>query len=78
MNGKKIRTLREAHNLTQEKLADDVGIPQSNLSAVEAGKRGLSIPALRRLAKVLGTTIDDLLTEEVPQSDPVVEAVVAA
>jgi len=78
VNGKKVRVLREARSLTQEKLAEDIGIPQSNLSAVEAGKRGLSIAALRRLAKALGTTIDDLLTEEVPLSDPVVEAGVTA
>lgn len=42
--------------LSQEELAERTGIPRPNISAIESGKREVSMTTLRLLASSLGTT----------------------
>ncbi len=39
--------------LTQQQLADKLGVKQSNVSQIESGEKGLSIPMLLRYCKAL-------------------------
>lgn len=48
-----LRTLRELQGLTQKQLAKKTGIPQSNLSAIESGKKKIGRERALVLAKAL-------------------------
>ena len=61
MNTKLLKQLRKEKNLTQEELADKVGIGQTFISKIERGHFEPSIPTLRRIAKVLGVSPAELL-----------------
>lgn len=50
--GKKIRKLRKSKNLTQEKLAELLGIGTPNISYIENGKFAPSIETLEKLANI--------------------------
>lgn len=59
--GQQIRAAREALNLSQEQLAQQVAIPRTALSAVEHGKRQVSTPELLRFAEALHRPFDYFL-----------------
>ena len=50
-NSLKVYRIRE--QLTQEELAKRSGIPQSNISAMEKGKRPIGLRMAKRVAKIL-------------------------
>jgi transcriptional regulator with XRE-family HTH domain len=56
--GERIRHLRERRGMSRVVLANLVGYSADWLKRIEAGQRGISIPALVRLARVL--RVDDL------------------
>lgn len=60
--GANVRRLREARNLTQVELAEEVGIHRSTVIDIEAGRaKNLSLGTLARLATVLGVRAPELL-----------------
>ena len=59
--GARIRELREAAGLTQERLAWDCELDKGYLSQVEAGKRMPSLPVLFDLAKHLQLEVADFV-----------------
>lgn len=59
--GKRIRTRRQALNLTQQYLAKALGMTPQHISALEQDKRTPSLPSLVRLAEELGVSVDYLL-----------------
>lgn len=61
--GQRIRKRRKAHNLSQEDLADMVGISVTHMSHIETGNTKLSLPVLVDIAVTLGVRTDDLLFE---------------
>ena len=69
--GYNILSRRKKRKLTQEALADMVGIGQQSLSRMEKGKIAPRFDRLQRFAEVLGCTVADLFKEkEVNGSDP--------
>jgi len=54
MIGKKLRELRKEKNLTQIALAQQIGVSNSLICDIEAGRTTPSVRTLLRLAKVLG------------------------
>lgn len=61
----KIREYREKIGYTQEQLSEIVGISRPYLSALENGrKKNPSITLLKKMAKVLNTTVNLLITDE--------------
>ena len=56
----RLKRAREAHGLSQEKLARLVRAEQAQISGYECGKFSPSVPMLAALAEVLGSTMDDL------------------
>jgi DNA-binding XRE family transcriptional regulator len=70
---RRLRESREYLGLSQEAVADRLGVPRASVSAMEAGKRKVSSMELRDLARLYRTSIAQLLGEESDQ-DPVVGA----
>lgn len=56
-----IKKLREREGLTQQKLADELGVSRSSLSQIENGERRITINELIKLSKIFNTTSDILL-----------------
>lgn len=57
----KVRVWREYRGLTAVDLAARVGISPAYLSQIETGARESSLDVMRRIAGILGVTIDDLV-----------------
>ena len=56
-----LRDMREDHDLTQQKLAEYLGMPQPQYFRYEQGLRDIPTDILIRLAKLYNTTTDYLL-----------------
>ena len=56
-----LKQLREERHLTQTELARRAEVTVGFISLVESGQRDPSLTVLRRLAKVLGVTVGDLV-----------------
>ena len=59
--GQRIRKFRKAHQLSQEELAERVGISATHMSHIETGNTKLSLSVLVSLASALEVKTDDLL-----------------
>ncbi len=70
---RRLRESREYLGLSQEVVADRLGVPRASVSAMEAGKRKVSSMELRDLARLYRTSVEQLLGE-IPDQDPVVGA----
>jgi transcriptional regulator with XRE-family HTH domain len=68
--GIRIREERQRLNLTQATLAEAIDISDTYMGAIERGERSLTLDTLVRLVKRLGVTIDYMLDDYVPDSDP--------
>lgn len=68
--GQTVRLWRLTRRLTQAQLASAAGVPRPNLSAIERGKREVSLTTLRALAVALEVTpgaLADGMAPEAPQ-----------
>lgn len=59
--GEKLKELRNGQKLTQQQLADRIGVAKSVVSYYESGERYPSYDVLVRIAHVFHTTTDYLL-----------------
>jgi transcriptional regulator with XRE-family HTH domain len=59
--GQRIRAIRESLGTTQVEVAKALGIPQSNISEIERGVRGLTVHQAVRLARAFRVTTDQIL-----------------
>lgn len=60
----RLAALRKEKGLTQQQLAERVGLHQTQIHRYESGSSEPSMDALRRLALALGTSTDALVFEE--------------
>ena len=58
--GKRIKDLREATGLSQEKFALKIGMDRTYYSSVENGKRNVSLNNIKKIADGLGVSLSDL------------------
>jgi ribosome-binding protein aMBF1 (putative translation factor) len=58
--GERVRSSRLEHAWTQMQLAVKSGIPLSNLSTIESGKKDLTVATAKRLAVALDVSLDYL------------------
>ena len=65
-----IRTLRRKMGMTQEKLADVLGIDNKSVSRYESGTSEIPLPILVRIADMFGVTMDELVGRTPPVSVP--------
>jgi transcriptional regulator with XRE-family HTH domain len=61
--GRNVARLRSIRNLTQEKLAELVGLSARHMQAIEAGDYWPTLPTLRRLRAALKTSWEKLCDE---------------
>lgn len=59
--GKIIRILRDEHHLSQQQLAQKIGVTKSTVGLYESGDRFPSLPTLIALSRSLGVSTDYLL-----------------
>ena len=61
--GQAVRRLRTARGLSQERLAEEVGIHRTYIGDVERGLRNLGLLNVDRVAHALGTDLAGLMSE---------------
>ena len=62
--GNNVRDFRKQRGLTQEQLAEKVGISTSFCANIERGSKGASLCVLKEIADTLEVSVDRLLSEE--------------
>lgn len=67
--GEKVKTLRSEKGMTPKQLAKAVGVSEKFIEEIEYGKRVLSDDILKRVSKVLGQEISDILLMEAEAKD---------
>jgi transcriptional regulator with XRE-family HTH domain len=60
--GRNLRAARERAGLSQTQLGRHLGFSQPYVSAVEAGRRNLTLTAMNAFARAVGCTLSVLLT----------------
>ena len=68
--GNRIKTLRKAQNLTQQKLADKGDVSRIYVQALESNRRLPSMQLLQRLAPALNVDVTDLLMDFTSPDNP--------
>lgn len=72
--GQNIRKYRIQKGWSQKQLSDAVNIDRAEISRIENGERGaMSCTMLRRFAKALGVSMDELMGEDEENDDVVVQ-----
>jgi len=61
--GRRLRTLRKNNSLTQQSLADTVGVSRIYIQALESNRRMPSMKLLHRLAEALQASVTDLVDD---------------
>ncbi len=69
--GSRIRTVRLAKNMTQEKLAEAVQVGTTHISHIETGNTIPSLKTFLAIVNVLDCSADELLCREVDQARPI-------
>ena len=70
--GRRVRHLREAADLSQDQLAEKLGLSKNHISSIECGKSLLTTKRLLALCDVLGGTPDYYLIGEItPEADAI-------
>jgi len=62
--GQRIANARRHADLTQQQLADQLGIPQPQLASYEIGRRRVPVSLLPRLARALAVAVETLLDDD--------------
>ena len=72
MIGENIQYLRKKRSLTQEALAEQVGVSRQTVAKWEAGESAPDLDAAGKLSRVFDVSLDDLISmpADVPPPDP--------
>ncbi|HOZ73346.1 MAG TPA: helix-turn-helix transcriptional regulator [Spirochaetales bacterium] len=60
----RIRERRQGLGLTQEQLAEQVGVSRQTIISIEGGRYDPSLPLALKLARLLGQSIEDLFIDQ--------------
>ena len=58
--GERIKALRSGMHLTQEQVADKIGISRQKYARIENGTNNITLEILAQIAKVLGVQVADI------------------
>jgi repressor LexA len=78
MLGEKVKYLRKSKKMTQQELAEIIGVSQSSIGMIESNKQGASNETLIKLSKALNVTLDELMgidSNELKESSAVYDAI---
>ena len=64
MKNLKLKAARAALDLSQQDLADKVGVSRQTINAIEKGDYNPTINLCRSICKVLGKTLDEIFWDE--------------
>ena len=64
MKNLKLKSARAAKDLSQQQLADLVGVSRQTINAIEKGDYNPTIQLCKSICKVLGKTLDELFWDE--------------
>lgn len=64
MKNLKLKSARAALDLSQQQLAEKVGVSRQTINAIEKGDYNPTIKLCIAICRVLGKTLDDLFWEE--------------
>lgn len=64
MKNLRLKAARAAKDLSQEVLAQLVGVSRQTINAIEKGEYNPTINLCRSICKILGKTLDELFWEE--------------
>lgn len=67
--GQRIRKYRKTEGLSQEQLAEKIGISVTHMSHIETGNTKLSLPVFVRTAEILNIPTDCLLQDRTERQD---------
>ena len=62
--GEKIKELRTKAGISQQRLAELLGVSRPTISQIENGERKVSVDELDRLAKIFNISVNSLLNKE--------------
>ena len=71
--GKRIKIARINQNMTQETVADKIGVTPQHVSNIETGNSSVSLTTLVAIANLLKVSADELLCDTILISKPVFE-----
>jgi putative transcriptional regulator len=60
----KLKAARAGHDLSQQELAELVGVSRQTINAIEKGEYNPTIKLCRAICRALGATLNDLFWEE--------------
>ena len=69
---KKLKLLREESHFSQEQLADELGISRPTYMQIEKGGRELTISEAKKLADILGLSLENFLSNAISPSQEVI------
>jgi len=61
--GARVRELRRANNISQEKLAELASLHRTYIGAIERGERNLSLYNIVKIARALGISVMELFND---------------
>ena len=64
MKNLRLKSARAAHDLSQQQLADAVGVSRQTINAIEKGDYNPSIRLCNAICRTLGKTLDELFSEQ--------------
>ncbi|MGI6080006.1 MAG: helix-turn-helix domain-containing protein [Candidatus Avilachnospira sp.] len=76
--GQRLQKLRKDAGYTQVEVADRAGISVSYYGNIERGKKVMSLETFIKVCAALDASADYVLTNKIPDSDSVVENIIAA
>jgi transcriptional regulator with XRE-family HTH domain len=62
--GRRVAEARKSQGLSQQQLADELGIAQQTLAHYEVGRVRVAVAQLPQLARALAVTVEELIGEE--------------
>lgn len=69
MKNLRLKAARAAMDMSQQQLADTVGVSRQTMNAIEKGDYNPTIKLCRSICRVLGKTLDELFWEEDEDSE---------
>ena len=64
MKNLKLKAARAARDMSQQQLAEAVGVSRQTINAIEKGDYNPTIQLCKSICKVLGKTLDELFWDE--------------
>ena len=58
--GNRIKALRIAKNLTQEQVAEQIGVSRQKYARIESGANSITLEILSKVAEILDVTVSDI------------------